>query len=216
MMGRMDDGIGDKSPERHAGGHFVGASKRNADVPVGSSERIANEEGEKKDADEDVGVPSDAGGDVSVPREWYSRGVERRRRIEQWLDAGMGCSALDCPAMARKVEESLLHFDGERYRLLAWCVMPNHVDVLVEPVIALGTIVQGWKSVTSRWALARNEELRLGIPNAHQFWMREYFDRYMRDEEHLERSLEYIHNNPVKAGLCERAEDWRWSSAWKG
>ena len=142
------------------------------------------------------------------------RSAERRVRIEQWLDSGMGCCALGHPAVARTVQESLLHFDGERYRLLAWCVMPNHVHVLVEPLIALATIVQGWKSFTSRWALARNDKLRLGIPGAHQFWMREYFDRYMRDEEHLRRSVEYIHNNPVKAALCKRAQDWRWSSAW--
>ena len=183
-------------PHRDRNGLVQGVTFRLADsLP---RKRLAQLEEELK------GVPEDR------------RGAERRRRIEQWLDAGMGCCALGCPAVARMVEESLLHFDKERYRLLAWCVMPNHVHVLVEPVVELARIVQGWKSVTSRWALARNEEMGLGIPDVRQFWMREYFDRYMRDEEHLGRSVEYIHNNPVKAGLCARAEEWRWSSAWKG
>lgn len=57
------------------------------------------------------------------------RSVEERKRIEAWLDAGSGCCALRHPAVARYVEDSLLHFDGERYALLAWCIMPNHVHV---------------------------------------------------------------------------------------
>jgi len=43
--------------------------------------------------------------------------------------------------------------------------------------------------------------------------MREYWDRYMRDARHLAQTIRYIHENPVKAGLCLRAEDWLWSSA---
>ena len=43
--------------------------------------------------------------------------------------------------------------------------------------------------------------------------MREYWDRYIRDGEHFRRVVEYIHRNPVEAGLCGRAEEWRWSSA---
>jgi type I restriction enzyme R subunit/putative DNA methylase len=141
------------------------------------------------------------------------RSTERHRRIEQWLDAGMGCRALGHPAVAKVVQDSLLHFDGERYRLLCWCVMPNHVHVLIEPRQALAGVVQGWKSFTARWALARNDALGLGIPDPKHLWMREYWDRYMRDEGHLRRSIDYIHNNPVKAGLCHRPEDWPWSSA---
>jgi len=141
------------------------------------------------------------------------RSIERRRRTEQWLDAGMGCCALGHPAMAQTMQDSLLHFDGDRYRLLAWCVMPNHVHVLMEPLHPLSKIVQGWKSFTARWALARNESLGLKIPSTKHLWMGAYWDRYIRDEEHLSRVVQYIQQNPVKAGLCERAEQWRWSSA---
>ncbi|SFM24134.1 type I restriction enzyme, R subunit/putative DNA methylase [Ectothiorhodospira mobilis] len=135
-----------------------------------------------------------------------------RRTIDDWLDAGMGCCALRHPRVADVVQETLLRFDGSRYRLLAWCVMPNHVHVLIEPADALPKIVQSWKSYTGRWALARNAELGLGVPGA-RLWMREYWDRYIRDQRHLDAVVEYIHRNPVKAGLCGRPEEWLWSSA---
>ena len=140
------------------------------------------------------------------------REIARRKQIEVWLDSGLGCCALRRGEVAKVVEAAFLHGDGVRYHLMAWCVMPNHVHVLIRPRDALGKIVQSWKSFTGRWAMERNAELELGVPGA-VFWMREYWDRFMRDERHLRQTLEYIHTNPVKAGLCGRAEDWRWSSA---
>lgn len=150
-----------------------------------------------------------------LPRE--KQDVGRRKRIEQWLDAGMGCCALRHPAVATVMQATLLKFDGDRYRLLAWCIMPNHVHVLIKPVVELGKIVQSWKSYTARWFFKHCAELGLGAPGegaaGKAFWMREYWDRYIRDEKHYGAVVDYIHNNPVKAGLCERAAGWRWSSA---
>jgi hypothetical protein len=91
--------------------------------------------------------------------------------------------------------------------------MPNHVHVLLETLTPLAKIVQGWKSITARWALTHNEEFQLGIPDPKHLWMREYWDRFIRNDTHLENVVLYIHQNPVKAGLCQRAEDWPWSSA---
>ena len=136
----------------------------------------------------------------------------RRRAIEKWLDSGMGCCALGHKAVARVMEATLLKFDGDRYRLFAWCIMPNHVHVLIDPHAALGKIVQSWKSFTGRWALSRNAELGLGVPGP-AFWMREYWDRYIRNEDHFKNAMQYIHHNPVTAGLCDRPSQWPWSSA---
>ena len=102
------------------------------------------------------------------------RATHRREKIEQWLDAGMGCCALRHPKLAEQMRDALLHFDGQRYQLLAWCIMPNHVHVLMETLTPIARIIQGWKSVTARWALAHNEELKLGIPDPKHFWMRDY------------------------------------------
>lgn len=141
--------------------------------------------------------------------------MRRRMEIEKWLDAGMGCCALRHPALAGVVEQGFLLNDGVRYHLLAWCVMPNHAHVLARPLVALATITGSWKSYSGRWAMAHNAELNLRIPGK-GLWQRESWDRYMRSERHLSATIAYIHNNPVKAGLCEKPEDWRWSSAWKG
>jgi type I restriction enzyme R subunit/putative DNA methylase len=136
----------------------------------------------------------------------------RRKKIEQWLDAGIGCCALRHPSLATVVQETLLKFDAQRYRLLAWCIMPNHVHVLLQPEESLSRILQSWKSYTGRWALTHNRELGLRIPGK-SLWMREAWDRFIRDVSHLRNVEKYILENPVKAGLCPRPEDWPWSSA---
>ena len=85
--------------------------------------------------------------------------------------------------------------------------MPNHVHVVVEPGAShnLGAIVHSWKSFSANQA---NRILARSGP----FWHRDYFDRYIRDEGHLERTVDYVENNPVKAGLIPDAVKWPWSS----
>ncbi len=61
--------------------------------------------------------------------------IQRRIKIEHWLDSGMGCCALKNLKLAKIMQETLLLFDGERYKLIAWCIMPNHVHILIEPYI---------------------------------------------------------------------------------
>lgn len=141
------------------------------------------------------------------------REAHRRKTIEAWLDAGMGCCALRHPEAAACLRDVLWHDHGTRYHMLAWVVMPNHLHVLIEPLTSLAKIVQTWKSISARRLLARNAALGLGIPHANRVWMREYWDRFIRDEQHLQNVIDYIHENPVKAGLCRHAADWRWSSA---
>lgn len=80
--------------------------------------------------------------------------VELRRRIEEYLDAGHGQCWLKKPRFAEMIEGALLRFDGERYRLLAWCVMPNHVHVLVETRegFPMDELLHSWKSFTAHKA----------------------------------------------------------------
>lgn len=141
------------------------------------------------------------------------RGGVQRKRIEYWLDQGLGCCILQYPEMAQVLAQSLAFHHGRRYQLLAWCIMPNHVHVVVEPTYSLPRIIQGWKSYSARWALTHAPQHGLALPRG-QFWMRGYWDRYIRDARHLEAALSYVHQNPVAARLCERAEEWRWSSAY--
>jgi putative transposase len=129
-------------------------------------------------------------------------------RLDRELDAGLGACWLKRRDIASLAEDALLHFDGERYRLLAWCVMPNHVHAVVEIVDnhSLSEIVGSWKSFT-----AKRANSQLGRSGA--FWHPDYFDRYMRDQGHLARTVDYVENNPVKAGLIATAAEWTWSSA---
>jgi putative DNA methylase len=126
------------------------------------------------------------------------RNAERRQRIEQALDAGHGSCLLRDPALAQIVEDALLHFDGLRYRLHEWAVMPNHVHVLVTPLhgYSLSSIVHSWKSYTAK---AINRVRGSSGP----VWQEDYFDRMVRDEAHFARVAAYVRENPQRAGLPE-------------
>jgi REP element-mobilizing transposase RayT len=135
--------------------------------------------------------------------------AKRLAVVAEALRAGFGARPLADPKIAAMVERALLHFDGARYRLLGWCIMPTHVHVLVELLAGhtLSSVLQAWKSFTAKEANAM-----LGRSGA--FWAPEYYDRFMRNEAHLETSRAYVERNPVIAGLCETPEEWRFSSAW--
>ncbi|MCI0556748.1 MAG: transposase [Anaerolineae bacterium] len=134
--------------------------------------------------------------------------VERRRRIEAFLDKGAGSCLLSNAAVAHMTEQALEYFDRQRYTLHAWVIMPNHVHVLLTPGKdeSLSGIIHSWKSFT-----AKRANVILGRQGS--FWQREYFDRKIRDERHLNDAIVYIHNNPLQAGLCEDPVDWQFSSA---
>lgn len=146
---------------------------------------------------------------VHVREELASTPREHRVQVaDTALDQGHGRRDLAIREIAELVQRALLRFDGERYAMIAWCVMPNHVHVLVETRLGQGLdhVVHSWKSFTAH---AVNRLVR----QTGAFWAPEYFDRYMRDDTHLAATLAYIEDNPVKAGLCCSASQWPFSSA---
>jgi Rad3-related DNA helicase/REP element-mobilizing transposase RayT len=122
-------------------------------------------------------------------------------KVEKYLDAGMGECWLRQPSIAKLVEEALKHFDGSRYRLLAWSVMPNHVHVVIQalPGQKLSGILHSWKSHTAHAANAL-------LSRTGEFWQAEYYDHLIRDEDELLHAVKYAWENPQAAGLPE----WRW------
>jgi putative DNA methylase len=134
-----------------------------------------------------------------------------RKRIEFFLDQGYGECYLGDSRVAELVQNSFLFFDGQRYRLTAWVVMPNHAHMLLTPCAGheLSDILHSLKSYTANEA---NKLLR----RSGQFWQTESFDRWVRDANHFAKVIAYIENNPVKARLCKKPEDWPFSSAWFG
>jgi len=128
--------------------------------------------------------------------------------IDVYLDQGRGDAFLGIAEVAQMIEENLLRFDEVKYKLHAWVVMSNHVHVLFTPVNGhkLSSIMHSIKSYTA------NQANRI-LDRSGDFWATEYFDRYIRDGKHFSSTVAYIHNNPVKAGLCALALDWPFSSA---
>lgn len=136
----------------------------------------------------------------------------KRERTQEILNAGHGSCALKNPKVARAVLDVLEDQHAKRYKLIAWCIMPNQLHVLIEPCCPLARIVQDWKAITTRWALQQNLALGLKLKGK-GMWMKRYQDRFIRDSEHLAEATKDLHDSPVVAGLCESPEDWRWSSA---
>ena len=134
--------------------------------------------------------------------------VVLQRRIEKYLDQNYGACYLKNERIATMVQDALLHFDGARYKLSAWVVMPNHIHFLATPFegYTLASITHSLKSFTAH-------EANKILNRKGQFWMQEPFDRYIRDSDHFETVIAYIENNPVKAELCKKANEWKFGSA---
>jgi len=126
-------------------------------------------------------------------------------RIERYLDSGAGACHQKEPAVANVVMSTLRHFDDKRYRLLAYCIMPNHVHVVARlfPGQMLSSVVHSWKSFSAKRC---NELLR----TKGSFWQREYYDHLVRDEGEFDRVVRYVADNPLKAGL----QEWPWVWVW--
>lgn len=112
-------------------------------------------------------------------------------KIDEWLDAGMGSCLLKFPNIRKIVCDALSFFDGDRYRLHSYVVMPNHVHVLVELLgeNKTGDVLHSWKRHTAN-------QINKLIGGSGKFWQHESFDRIIRDKEHYNNVLRYIANNP--------------------
>ena len=125
----------------------------------------------------------------------------RAHEIEKLLDSGLGPKHFLRPEIAEEVAQTLQAFDGIRYEVSAWCVMPNHVHAVFGPLREwdLARVLHSWKSFT-----AHEINRKFGIPEP--LWHREYYDHLIRDGEEFRRAVEYVAKNPEKAGL----HHWRW------
>jgi len=123
---------------------------------------------------------------------------EHGEKLEQHLDQGIGECWLRNPQVSQIVENALRHFDGERYLLGSYVVMPNHVHALVRPAMEhkLSDILQSWKSFTAK-------EANKALGRTGEFWQPESFDHLVRNEQQLEKFSRYIQENPIKANVLE-------------
>lgn len=141
--------------------------------------------------------------------------------IDELLDHKPAVRHLDDERCAAFVANAFRFFANQRYRLLAYVVMPSHHHWLFHPIDEYfeNQPTSPRQNRTPREQISHSIQSYtsnqcnriLGTSGA--FWLDETYDHFARDEEEMLRIIHYIEQNPVKAGLVDRPQDWRWSSA---
>jgi len=122
--------------------------------------------------------------------------------IEPALNQGYGSCLFNNNQNAELVANALKHFDGTRYDLLAWCIMPNHVHVILKLAKGeeLDKILHSWKSFTSH-------EINKLNGTSGSIWQKESYDHLIRDGNDFRNQIDYVLNNPTKAVFS----NWQWT-----
>ena len=116
---------------------------------------------------------------------------------------------LEKPNVAECVVGAIQKHAESDYELHSWVIMPNHVHLLITPQVDVSKIMRQWKGSTARMANAL-----IGLTGS-SFWQDESYDHLVRGSAEFGKIERYIVENPVKAGLVEFAEEYRWSSAFQ-
>jgi REP element-mobilizing transposase RayT len=128
--------------------------------------------------------------------------------MDRILDsAKTGPRYLAMAEISQMVTEAILCRDQRQYELHAFVVMANHVHLLITPMLHVARIMHSLKRYTAA------EANRILGRTGQRFWQEESYDRLVRDGREFDRIRNYIDNNPVKAGVVSRPEDYCWSSA---
>jgi adenosine deaminase/REP element-mobilizing transposase RayT len=127
---------------------------------------------------------------------WSSYRHQFPERLDAWLDEAQGECLLRDERVAAMVESALRHFDGIRYVLDGFVIMPNHVHVLFKPLAGheMRGILHSWKSFTAK-------QINKLIGRISQVWEHESFDHLLRSASQLQKLREYVRSNPEMAGL---------------
>src|SRR5262249_37253547 len=136
------------------------------------------------------------------------RGRVKWALFELWdklLDSGAGECVLRRPELGAIVQESVLHFDGERYTITDVVVMPNHGHLLAAfpDEDSMFAQCESWKRYTAR-------EINKAVDQQGEFWQVEHFDHLVRSEDQFWHDRRYIQENGPKAGL--KPDEYRWFS----
>jgi len=112
------------------------------------------------------------------------------------------------PKIAKIVMQSLDKMANKQYKLYCYCIMPNHVHILIQPLVkqkgryfSLAEIMRGHKGATAN-------RINKILHKQEHIWHGESYDHHVRSQEEFDRILFYIINNPVKAGLVKNYSDW--------
>ena len=152
------------------------------------------------------------------PEEIYDIEMKHFGRYEEWLDRCLsGPRWLADETIARTITEKIHFMDGKQFHVTAYCIMPNHVHLLIESIVAEHLKHRGMTAkypVTNTLRLLKGNTARacnLLLGQSGAFWHHESYDHYTRDEQELERIIKYILYNPAKAGLVEDWKKWKFT-----
>ena len=126
------------------------------------------------------------------------------REMENWLDRAEDKLLLARPDLAEMIMEAIQHrVQTHRWMLHQFVIMPNHIHLFLS--VITGTLKDSLEDF-KRWTGHQAGKLA-DLPDG-RFWQDEWFDHWSRSDEQDENIIRYIIDNPCKAGLVARAEDW--------
>lgn len=128
--------------------------------------------------------------------------AKRHNQLEKYLDKGYGSCLLKTKQYRDIIIQTLEHDNNIMYELHSYVIMPNHIHLLVEP-IGQATIQQITQTIKSVSAHKINNYTNL----TGSIWQKEYFDRIIRNEDHYNRVINYIRQNPSH---CSPSEYTHW------
>ena len=136
-------------------------------------------------------------------------------------DAQAGPHYLKQPEIAQLVEKELHRFDGDFYDLVCYCIMSNHVHILIDTSLQVPEGLEYDDFETMEFEPLQNIMKRIKGPTAiyanrllnrsGKFWQRESYDHYVRNEKEFQNIITYILENPVKAKLVEEWKEYPFS-----
>ncbi len=123
-------------------------------------------------------------------------------RLEKYIGNEKSPQWLKEPAIGKVVKNTLHHFDNDRYKLICYCIMSNHVHFVIYKLkLPLSKIMHSIKSYSA------NKANKI-LDRSGAFWQDESFDRSIRHRGELAEIINYCLENPIKAGLVKDWKDW--------
>ncbi|MBI2430180.1 MAG: transposase [Ignavibacteriales bacterium] len=157
-------------------------------------------------------------GDGTSSSSMVSLYEEHFRVFDSHLDgSSSGPHWLRTDGIAQITADALQYANGDQYLLIAYCIMPNHVHIILaltgnngSTISAMGIPYPLTRILHSLKRHTARESNKL-LHREGAFWQHESYDHIIRDGKELQRTVEYVIGNPVSAGLVKNWEDWKWT-----
>jgi REP-associated tyrosine transposase len=142
------------------------------------------------------------------------RNNQQHQLLDRWDDAldqsQVGPFWLKDDKITEIVVRSIRYHDGEWFDVEAYCIMPNHIHLVLTPYEISETADYSLAKIMHNIKRNSANHANKVLKRTGAFWQHENYDHFIRDEAELERIIKYILYNPVKAKLVKEPQDWKW------